>query len=168
MSTVVASDHRTLAPPMRVTAVQTGIVAAVLAVAAGAFFDVSPPAAYGICMACHGRDLVNWSINQVAGTHLTVAQASLVFPVLTTIGVLLGGFAGARSGHELRWWTPDNPVKTFVYGALVMNFALIAGGCSIRLLLRTAAGDALGIAGFGGMAAGVILGTHWLRWKATR
>ena len=59
MSTVVASDHRTVAPPMRVTAVQTGIVAAVLAVAAGALFDVSPPAAYGICMACHGRDLVN-------------------------------------------------------------------------------------------------------------
>ena len=63
---------------------------------------------------------------------------------------------------------PENPVKTFVYGVLVMNFALLAGGCSIRLLLRTAAGEALGLVGFAGMAAGVILGTFWLRWRATR
>jgi hypothetical protein len=154
--------------PLRVTAMQTGIVAGVLAVAAGAFFEVNPPEAYGICMACHGRDLVNWTINEAAGTHLTVAQASLVFPVLTTIGVLLGAFAGARSTGELRWWTPDNPVKTFAYGMLVMNFALVAGGCSIRLLLRSAAGDVLGILGFLGMGAGVILGTCWLRWRATQ
>ncbi len=165
---VAPSHDRTFAPRLRVTTVHTGITAAALAVAAGAFFEVNPPAAYGVCMACHGRDLVNWTINEAAGTHLTVAQASLVFPVLTTIGVLLGGFAGAYSGRELRWWTPDNPVKTFVYGALVMNFALLAGGCSIRLLLRSAAGDALGIVGFAGMAAGVVLGTHWLRWRATR
>jgi hypothetical protein len=49
-----------------------------------------------------------------------------------------------------------------------MNFALIAGGCSIRLLLRSAAGEALGLIGFAGMVAGVILGTQWLRWRATR
>jgi hypothetical protein len=51
---------------VRVTAVQMGIVAGVLAVGAGAFFDVRPPEAYGICMACHGRDLVNWTINAIA------------------------------------------------------------------------------------------------------
>jgi sugar phosphate permease len=55
-----------------------------------------------------------------------------------------------------------------MYGLLVMNFALLAGGCSIRLLLRTAAGEALGMTGFAGMVAGVILGTFWLRWRATR
>jgi hypothetical protein len=49
-----------------------------------------------------------------------------------------------------------------------MNFALVAGGCSIRLLLRTAAGDGLGMLGFGGLVAGVILGTLSLRWWATR
>jgi hypothetical protein len=49
-----------------------------------------------------------------------------------------------------------------------MNCALLAGGCSIRLLLRTGAGEPLGIMGFGALAAGVALATVWLRWKATR
>lgn len=153
---------------VRVTAVQMGVVAGILAVTAGAFFEVRPPEAYGVCMACHGRDLVNWTINAIAGTQLTIAPASLVFPVLTTVGVFLGALFGARTSGEFRWLTPDSSLKTFLYGVLVMNFALIAGGCSIRLLLRTAAGEALGMVGFAGMVAGVVLGTFWLRWRAAR
>ena len=164
-SPVVARRFSRLA---RITAVQTGIVAGVLAVAAGAFFEVRPPEAYGICMACHGRDLVNWPINMLAGTQLTVAPASLVFPVLTPIGVLLGAAIAARRHREFRWQMPDHPLKTFLYGVLVMNFALIAGGCSIRLLLRTSAGEALGMLGFGGLIGGVVLGTLSLRWWASR
>jgi len=79
----------------RVTASQMGIAAGVLAVVAGAFFEVRPPEAYGICMACHGRDLVNWTINAFAHTHLEVAPASLVYPVLTTIGALQSLSAGS-------------------------------------------------------------------------
>lgn len=154
--------------PVRVTAGQWGIVAGVLAVAVGAFFEVRPPEAYGVCMACHARDLVNWTINALAGTRLTVAPASLVFPVLTTVGVLLGALLGAKTGGEFRWRTPENPLKTFGYGGLVMNFALLAAGCAIRLLLRAAAGEMLGLVGFGGMVGGVLLGTLWLRWKAIR
>lgn len=153
---------------IRVTALQLGIAAGVLAVVAGIFFDVRPPEAYGICMACHARDLLNWTINRAAGTHLTIAPASLVFPVLTTIGVLLGAILGSTTSKEFRWSTPDNSLKTFLYGALVMNSALLAGGCSIRLLLRSAAGEVLGLIGFAGMVAGVILGTFWLRWRAIR
>ncbi len=156
------------AGPVRVTAVQMGIVAGVLAVAGSAFFEVRPPEVYGICMACHGRDLVNWTINVLAKTHLTVAPASLVFPVLTTVGVFLGALLGATTSGEFRWRSSESALKTFVYGVLVMNCALLAGGCSIRLLLRAAAGEALGMVGFGGMVAGVLLGTFWLRWRATR
>src|SRR6516165_3758615 len=136
-----------------VTALQMGIVTGVLAVMAGAFFGVRPPEAYGVCMACHGRDLVNWVVNLLAHTHLEVATASLVYPVLTTAGVFAGAFLGARTSGEFRWRSPENPLKTFAYGMLVMNCALLAGGCSIRLLLRASAGDALGAIGFGGMAA---------------
>ncbi len=171
MAMIVPSVAATIprrAGAVRVTAVTTGIVAGLLAVIAGAFFEVRPPEAYGVCMACHGRDLVNWTINAVAGTHLTVAPASLVFPLLTTIGVFLGALIGARTSGEFRWRSPDSPLKTFLYGILVMNFALLAGGCSIRLLLRTAAGEALGMLGFVGMVTGVVLGTFWLRWRATR
>ena len=153
---------------VRVTAVQMGAVAGVLAVVAGAVFDVRPPEAYGLCMACHARDLVNWTINDLTGTHLTVAPASLVFPVLTTIGVFLGALAGATSSGEFRWRSPESSLRTFVYGALVMNFALLAGGCAIRLLLRTSSGEALGIFGFVGLMAGVTSGTFWIRWRATR
>lgn len=153
---------------MRVTAVHMGIVGGVLAVVAGAFFEVRPPEAYGVCIACHARDLVNWTANLFAHTRLAVAPASFVFPVLTVLGVLMGAVFGARTSGEFRWSNPDNPLKTFLYGLLVMNFALLAGGCSIRLLLRTAAGEALGILGFAGLVAGVILGTFSLRWWATR
>lgn len=167
-ATFEAENAATQTPAVRVTAVQTGIVAGLLAVVAGILFQVRPPEAYGVCMACHGRDLVNWTINVVAGTHLTVAPASLVFPALTTIGVFLGALLGATRSGEFRWQSPDNPVKTCVYGALVMNCALLAGGCSIRLLLRAAAGEALGALGFAGLGAGVVFGTFWLRWRATR
>ena len=153
---------------IHVTAVHTGVAAGVLAVAAGAFFEVRPPDAYGVCMACHGRDLVNWTINTVAATQLAVAPASLVYPLLTTVGVFLGALVAASANREFRWATPDHPLKTFLYGALVMNFALVAGGCAIRLTLRTAAGEPLGASGFGAMAAGIVLGTWWLRWRATR
>jgi hypothetical protein len=145
-----------------------GIVGGVLAVVAGAFFDVRPPEAYGVCIACHARDLVDWTTNLLAHTHLAVAPASFVFPVLTVIGVLAGALVGARTSGEFRWSNPDSSLKTFAYGVLVMNFALLAGGCSIRLLLRTAAGEALGMMGFAGLIAGVILGTFSLRWWATR
>lgn len=153
---------------MKITPVQAGIAAGVLAVVAGEFFDVHPPDAYGVCMACHGRDLVNWMVNRLAGTHLEVAPASLVYPVLTTIGALAGAFVSAQANREFRWRMPDHPAKTFVYGVLVMNFALLAGGCSIRLLLRTSAGELLGLLGFGAMLAGVALATFWLRWRASR
>jgi hypothetical protein len=151
-----------------VTAARAGVIAGTLAVAAGTVFGVRPPDAYGICMSCHGRDLVDWTINQVAHTRLEVAAPSLLFPVLTTAGVLLGALAGALRNGEFRWRTPDNVLKTFGYGLLVMNLALVAGGCSTRLLLRAAAGESLGVLAFMAMAAGVIAGTYWLRWRAAR
>jgi hypothetical protein len=146
----------------------TGVVGALLAVIAGSLFEVRPPDAYGLCMACHARDLVDWTLNAAAGTQLTVAPASLVFPVLTPIGVLLGALLAARTSGEFRWQRPDHPLKTFLYGVVVMNCALLAGGCSIRLLLRTSAGEPAGMIGFSALAAGVILATQWLRWRAAR
>ncbi len=173
MTTYVASgsrrtDEHRARTGLRITAVHMGVVAGVLAVAAETVFDIRPPAAYGVCMACHGRDLVNWTANAVAATELPVAPASLVYPLLTTVGAFLGALAAARRHGEFRWVTPDHPIKTFLYGVLVMNFALIAGGCAIRLTLRTAAGEPLGAAGFAAMATGIVLGTCWLRWRASR
>lgn len=151
-----------------VTAARAGLVAALLAVTVGTLFNVHPPDAYGICMACHGRDLVNWTINAVGHTHLEVAPPSLLFPVLTTIGVLLGAAVAATRHGEFRWRSPESSTRTFVYGVLVMNLALIAGGCSTRLLLRASAGELPGVIAFASMAGGVAAGTCWLRWRASR
>jgi hypothetical protein len=152
--------------PIQVSALTMGAVAALLAVVVGAFFEVRPPDAYGLCMACHARDLIHWSANHMFGTNLVVAEASTVFPLLTVIGVLAGACIGAVTSGEFRWQTFDNPLKTFLYGVLVMNFALLAAGCSFRLALRTANGEPLGLAGFATFIAGTVLATLWLKRKA--
>jgi CDP-diglyceride synthetase len=163
------------APPLtgrrrriRITGLQAGIVLALVGVGLGAFFEVRPPDAYGVCMACHGRDLANSVVNSLFGSRLTVAPASLVFPLLTVVGVVIGAFVAAVVSSEFRWRKPSQPMRSFIYGVVVMNAALLAAACSIRLLLRTSAGDVLGLIGFMAMAAGVVLATVWLRRQALR
>ncbi|MFQ5879889.1 MAG: YeeE/YedE thiosulfate transporter family protein [Dehalococcoidia bacterium] len=153
---------------VRVTPLTLGVVGGALAVGLEAFFTVRPPSAYGICIACHGRDLVNSTVNFFASTSLSVAQASLAFPLLTVIGVFLGALVAALVHGEFRWHLPDLPVRNFAWGFLVMNFALLAAGCSIRLVLRAAHGEALGLISFGAMAAGIAAATTLMKWRALR
>src|SRR5260370_26789236 len=94
----------------RVTAVHMGVTAGLLAVVLGTFFQVRPPEAYGICMACHGRDLLNWTLNMLFHTHLTVASASAVFPPPPKLGGLFGGVNCAKKKWEIRL---VRPVKFF-------------------------------------------------------
>lgn len=152
----------------RVTALTAGVVGALAAVIAGAGLEVRPPHAYGLCMACHGRDLLAWVLNATVRTHLPLAPASVVFPVLTTVGVWLGAFVAARRHGEFRWHCPDRPLTLFIHGVVVMNCALLAGGCAVRLVLRAAAGEPLGLVGFAALMAGIASGTWWLRWRAGR
>ena len=171
-----AIDRSAEAPPespirrrgIRITGLQAGVILALAAVGAGTYFEVRPPEAYGICMACHGRDLVNWMANQITESRLTVAPASLVFPLLTVVGVVVGAWVAAVLSGEFHWRPPRRALKNFLYGMLVMNAGLLAAGCSIRLLLRTSAGDPLGAIGFGAMAVGIVPATLWLRRKALR
>lgn len=153
---------------IRVTGVQAGVVMILAAVSAEAFFQVWPPDAYGICMSCHTRDLVNWVSNHAFGIDLTISQVSLVFPLLTTVGVIIGASIAAAISGEFRLRMPSKPLRSFGYGVVVMNAALLAEGCATRLALRTSAGDLLGFAGFGAMAIGVALATLWLRKRALR
>ena len=77
-----------------------GIVVAVVAAVAGQWLGVSPPAAYGLCSACHGRDLVNWILNHDEGTGLFVTAAGAGWPLFTVVGVVLGSFLAARRNGE--------------------------------------------------------------------
>ncbi|MEH6473690.1 MAG: YeeE/YedE thiosulfate transporter family protein [Halopseudomonas sp.] len=145
-----------------------GAVMALLAVAGSFVVGTRASEAYGVCMACHGRDLLHWLINLQLGAQLTVAPAFLVFPALTTVGALLGAALGALTSGEFRWRVPENPITTFIYGVLVMNFALLAAGCATRLLLRAATLEPLALSGATAMVAGAAAATWWLRWRALR
>ena len=61
--------------------VVAGLITGALAAIVQLFFNVYPPYAYGLCVACHARDLVNWLVNAGTGLNLSVAGVSVVAPV---------------------------------------------------------------------------------------
>ncbi len=136
-----------------------GILAAfvqVLLISAGG------PEAYGFCVACHTRDVVNVAINSVAGTKLAVAAISQnsILPVMTVVGVLIGAFASAKVYTEFRKKT-GSPVSYLWYllgGLLFMIFALFMGGCPYRIGLRIGYGDVVAFIGLLAIIGGVLVG----------
>lgn len=173
MSLIAVPRLRTRADRRRVprpTPVVFGIVAALAAVAAQMLFSVSRPPAYGICMACHGQDAVNWLVNLAAGAHFTVSGISRSTPLLTTLGVVCGAALAAARNGELR---PRRAsalagARQVVLGSLVMIAALVAMGCPTRLWLRVAYGEPLAMIGVAGLVGGVLAGTAVLRWSSRR
>jgi hypothetical protein len=144
------------------------MAAAVLAVVAGSWLGVSPPAAYGLCSACHGRDLTDWLLNHLEGARLYVSQAGASWPLLTVVGLVLGSFVAARRNGEFGSVNLGGNARQFLFGAVVMSAALFVGGCPTRLIIRTGYGDLSGLLALGGVAAGVVLGTLTLRAVARR
>jgi hypothetical protein len=143
----------------RVTAVVYGVVAGLLAVGVQVFFKVQPPPAYGICMACHPRDMVSWLVNNLFGANWEIAPVSVVFPLLTTVGVLIGAFIAAQRNGEIRWISLGKNWQSFIYGLLVMNAAIVVLGCPTRLVLFSAYGEILAVLGVVGVAVGITIGT---------
>ena len=147
----------------RPTAITYGIVAGLLAVAVQAFFNVKPPPAYGICMACHTRDMVNWVLNRLAGTHWDIAPVSVAWPLLTTVGVFIGATLAARRNREYRPVSLGQRGRRFIYGVLVMNAAILGLGCPTRLLLLSAYGEVLALVTVAAAAVGIFAGTQLLK-----
>ena len=141
-----------------------GFLAASLQYLAGM---VKPPA-YGFCMACHARDLVNTAVNSVSSLDLFVAPViaePIGIPALTVIGIILGSFVASMLSKEFKISKVKNYfslVKLFILGFLVMNFALILGACPIRTALRMAHGDIVAVVGLMCIGVGAILGTFIL------
>jgi hypothetical protein len=141
-----------------------GLVVGVLAAAVqGLLISAGGPEAYGFCVACHARDVVNVAVNTVAGTTLAVAPISknAILPVLTVIGVLIGAFAAAKYHGEFRTKTGSVPSYGWyaIGGILFMVFALVMGGCPYRIALRTGYIDIVAIIGLIGIVVGVLAGT---------
>ena len=148
-----------------ITPMGVGLFVGILATTAQALFGVSPPPAYGICIACHTRDLVNWTVNNLFKTQLGLAPISKVLPLMTPLGILIGALVSAVQGREFKIRTTINPIFEFILGMLIMIFALTLGACPMRTVLRVAYGDLTAFIGFLSIASGVVVGSIFLRWS---
>ena len=150
------------------SAVIYGLVVGVLAVVVGQWLGVSPPAAYGLCSACHGRDLADWLLNHVEGKNLFVTAAGAGWPLLTVVGLVIGAFVAARRNGEFGSINIGGNVRQFAFGAVVMGSALFVGGCPTRIIIRSGFGDVAGVLALGGVATGIVAATLSMRWVARR
>lgn len=150
------------------SAIVYGIVAAVGAAIVGQWLGVSPPAAYGLCSACHGRDLADWILNHTEGTRLFVTAAGSAWPLLTVVGLVLGSFLASKRHGEFRSINLGGNIRQFFLGAAVMCVALFVGGCPTRILIRTGYGDVSALLVLAGIAGGIVLATLGMRWQARR
>jgi len=151
---------------LRITALMTGCVAAFLAVAAQAYFTLGPPAAYGICVVCHARDLVHWVFNNAFNLELPLTLVAKKAPLFTVVGILMGaGIASVQYSEFKLQWVEDK-VTAFFTGMMVMVSGLAISACPMRLLLRTAYGDFLALMGVVFLILGIAAGTFYLKRRA--
>jgi len=154
-----ASSLDTYARNPLVLGLLVGVFAAALQ---GLLISAGGPEAYGFCVACHTRDVVNDAVNSIAGTKLAIAAISqnAILPVLTVIGVLIGAFISAKFYQEFKTKTGSG-VSYLWYllgGLFFMAFALFMGGCPYRIALRVGYGDVVAFIGLLAIIAGVLVG----------
>lgn len=113
------------------------------------------PANMGICVACFVRDATG-----ALGLHRAPVVQYLRPEI---IGFVLGSFAAAYLFKEFRPRLGSAPLVRFVLGAFAMIGALIFLGCPWRAVLRLAGGDWNAILGLLGLAAGIWIGTKFLK-----
>lgn len=153
---------------LKVTPLVAGLVLGLGAALVQAYFKVIPPLANGFCFVCHPRDLVNWISNALFHTGWDVSMVSLVFPVLTVVGVVLGSLTASARNGEFKLRPARHRVKNFVYGFLMINFGLLLAACPIRIVLLSAYGDPVGLAGWLSIVLGVAAVTILVRFNARR
>jgi hypothetical protein len=130
------------------------------------------PEAYGVCIACHVRDLVNGMINIVAGTTLALAPISknAILPVMGVTGIMAGAFISAKVHREHKIKKAGNReyLVYFAGGLAVLFLTMIFGGCPYRAALRTGYGDLTALLFIVMMAIGVVVGTLYMLRRAEK
>ena len=156
---------------IRISALTFGIVAAACAVLAQIKFSFQPPPAYGVCMVCHARDLVNTLLNRLDPAwwdQAVVSSVALKGLVATTLGVIIGAMIAAIISGEFKLRVVESIPKAAICGFVVITAGLIISGCPMRLLLRTSYGDWGAAASVLTLILGIFLGTMCLKWQAGR
>jgi hypothetical protein len=145
-----------------------GFVLGVGAATIQAYFNLVPPMAYGVCMVCHPKELVNWLADHLLNTHWGYSMAAMQAPILTVVGVALGAAIAAVRHGEFHLRPARQPLLYLVLGFLMINLGLILGSCPIRIVLLSAYGSLTGLIGWALVIAGVGVGLVVLRWNAGR
>lgn len=151
---------------VRISALVFGVIAAFVAVTVQVFFSFQPPAAYGICVVCHARDMVNALLSQASWYGAPVSNLAMKGLVLTTVGIVAGGAAASIIHGEWKLRMMGNPFFAFIFGFIVMCCGLIISGCPMRILLRSAYGDTGAMLAIPFLVAGIYLATLALKRRA--
>lgn len=161
----------------RVKTWQAGLIVGFLAAVAQSMYRVMPkavegvaayklaPVAYGFCMFCHIRDIVNWFMRNIF-SFMTPAPIAAIIPTLTVVGLLIGAYISARATKSFNIRKTVNPALALVYGILVASFAAILGACPIRIVLRAAYIDVVAFVGIAGMILGAVVASEMLLKRA--
>ncbi len=129
-----------------------GLVVGIGAVLLTAFGN---PGNMGFCIACFLRDIAG-------GVKLHSAEVvQYVRPEI--IGLVLGAMLMALGTGEFRVRGGSSPALRFVIGFFVMVGALMFLGCPLRMVIRLGGGDGNALFGLAGFAAGVVVGSLFLR-----
>ena len=131
------------------------IVGVVIGILASLLQFWGNPANMGICVACFVRDITG-----ALGLH-RAAVVQYLRPEI--IGFVLGSFGAAYLFKEFRPRLGSAPIVRFFLGVFAMIGALIFLGCPWRAVLRLAGGDWNAILGLLGLAAGIWIGTRFLK-----
>jgi len=152
----------------RVSALTFGVIGAFVAVVAQVFFRFTPPDAYGICIVCHARDLVNVVMSNKFTWYAAPASDMAVFKglVFTIPGVLIGAALAAILSGEWKLRFAENPLVSLCLGFVVMCCGLTISGCPMRILLRAAYLDEGALLAIPFLVAGIFLATMFLKRRA--
>lgn len=142
-----------------------GIVVGTLAVLAQPIFKIQPPQAYGICTVCHFKDLLNWFVNFLFPFKIEVAEVSIDYPLLTTIGIIIGAIISSKFNGEFKFIRSENIFMMFFLGLIISILSLIILSCPARLFLRFAFSDPFAFLSLIGLFSGIALGVFFLRWR---
>lgn len=150
--------------PWRPRGAMAGALLGLLAVlASGLLAPQGAPPAYGLCVACHGRDFLGG-----LGLSEWVGLPAVSGLVLSGPGLLLGAAMAARANDEHRVRQAKRPLQSLLLGMLTMSASLLALGCTTRLALRAAYGDRLALWSVAGVAVGTAAVTGAMTWHARR
>lgn len=155
----------------RVSPLITGFVVGIWIAIGQAVFRIFPPNVYTVCMIGQPNDLFSSVANYALGTNFFIHPVSRVFPLLTPIGILVGGFIGALLHKEFKLRLRErarDPIGMGVIGFLAANFGSMLAHCPIMVTATVAYGSLEMLVGLLFIAVGAVLAVEYTKWRARR